>query len=282
MLTAVGIGSQVEPDGDAWVLRVDAALRAHALHHLWQYEQERQRPLPPEAPFVPQPAAWRGSVVYAVLLLLVPLLIAQGWVPGRPYEVGVLDPARMHVGQWWRAVTALTLHWDAAHLLGNLGSGMLLGFSAAQIWGSARAWLLILVAAVLANVAEGLIGFDNYVSAGASTGVFAALGLVAAHAWRTRRQRAGSSLRRWAPLIAGIAMLGFFGMGSQEPGAPASDPTNVLSHVLGFTAGALLGALVARRQVAQLLQDLPAWVAATVACGAVVLAWTLALNSNLS
>src|SRR5690606_39813898 len=106
---------------------------------------------------------------------------------------------------------------------------------------------LIFLAAVLANVIEAWVGIPNYVSAGASTAVFAALGLVTAFAWRTRGHRFGHPLARWGPLVAGVAMLGFFGAGSNVPvaGMPAPDlmpfddggSTNVLAHLLGFVCG---------------------------------------------
>lgn len=282
VLTAVGIASEVEWDGSAFVVRVESVARAHAEHHLWQYEQERRRPAPVDPPFTPQPGAWHGSLFYVALLLLVPFAVAQGWFAVDAYKAGVMDPERMQAGEWWRAVTALTLHWDASHLLGNIGSGSLLGFSAAQVWGNARAWLLILLAGVLANLTEGLLATANYVSAGASTAVFAALGLVAAHAWRTRRQSAPSPMRRWAPLIAGVAMLGFFGAGAQEPGMFAeADSTNVLSHALGFAAGVLCGVLAASRRGASLLQRVPVWLAVMAAPALIAIAWTLALRPSV-
>ncbi len=286
MLTAVGIESQVLPVEDGFALVVQQPLREHALHHLWQYEQERIRKPAPEARFSPRPRAWIGSLVYALVLLLPPFALAQGWLRTDPYLAATLDPPLIRAGEWWRAFTALTLHWDAAHLLGNLGGGALLGYSAAQVWGNARAWLLILVAATAANFVEAWVGMPNYVSAGASTAVFAALGLVTAFAWRTRRQRFGNPLARWGPLVAGVAMLGFFGAGSNVPvaGLPAPDllpfddggSTNVLAHLLGFVCGALTGAMAAAPRGALLIERIPAWIAAAVPPAALLVAWGIA------
>lgn len=287
MLMAVGIDSDIVPVEEGYALRVEQPLRAHALHHLYQYEQERvARAQEPVATFTPQPRAWIGSLVYVLVLLIPPFALAQGWFRGDPYETGTMNPALVMAGEWWRVVTALTLHWDAAHLLGNLGGGALLGYSAAQVWGNARAWLLILVSAALANALEASLGLTNYVSAGASTAVFAALGLVAAFAWRARRQKFGSPLARLAPLIAGVAMLGFFGAGSSVPvaGMPITDvlamqepgSTNVLSHLLGFICGAAAGALAAAPRGAQLLARVPGWAAAGLSFVAIALSWTLA------
>jgi rhomboid protease GluP len=279
VLVAVGIACEVEFD-DGYVVLVEAALREQALRQLWLYEQERaQRPAPLPATPAPHPGGWRGSLVYALVLLIVPMALAQGWVPANLYDLGVMDPERLRAGEWWRALTALTLHWDATHLLGNLAAGTLLGISAGQVWGSARAWLLIVAAAALANFCEGMLDLGQYVSAGASTAVFAALGLIAAHAWHTRNQRT-RTLRDWVPLIAGVALLGMFGAGSQDPAAPVTDPTNVLSHALGFATGALLGVAVATERGARWLEIVPAWLAASLPPLAVLVAWTLALHAT--
>lgn len=286
MLMAVGIDSEIDAVAEGFALYVEQPMLAHARHHLWQYEQERQRTAP--APkFEPQPGAWRGSLIYMVLLLVPPFVFAQHWIRGDPYLFAVLDPARVMAGEWWRAVTALTLHWDAAHLVGNLGGGALLGYCAAQVWGSARAWLLILLAAVVANLVEAAIGMRGYVSAGASTAVFAALGLVAASAWRARG-RHFASWARWAPLAAGVALLGFFGAGSsvQVAGMPQREVfpleddgiTNVVSHLLGFVFGVLAGALVTTQPGARLLRAIPAWGATAATLFPLLLAWALALG----
>lgn len=286
MLTAVGIDSQVVPVEGGFGLMVGQPMREHALHHLWQYEQERVRRPQPEPRFTPRPRAWLGSLAYALVLLLPPIALAQGWLLTDPYESATLNPALVLAGEWWRALTALTLHWDAPHLLGNLGGGTLLGFSAAQVWGNARAWLLIFLAAVLANFIEAGLGLPNYVSAGASTAVFAALGLVAAFAWRTRGQRFGNPLARWGPLVAGVAVLGFFGAGSNVPvaGMPAPDllafedsgSTNVLAHLLGFGCGVLAGAIAAASRGARFIDAVPTWLAGSIPPVALAVAWVLA------
>ena len=278
VLTAVGIVSEIELDGDAYVVRVEAAVRAHALHHLWHYEQERRTPRVAETALPMQPNAWWGALLYMLILLWVPLVIAQGWARADLFAIGVLDPQLIRSGELWRAWTALLLHWDAPHLLGNLGAGSLLGYSAAQIWGNARAWMLIITAAALANLTEAGVALSHYVSAGASTAVFAALGLIAAYTWRMRRVHAQGSMRRWVPLLAGVAVLALFGAGDAE--GQTANQTNVLSHALGFMFGVLAGVAVATNRGSRLLAALPNWLAAALAVGPVVAAWALALHAG--
>ncbi len=280
MLQAVGIAAEVEFIGGdiGYEVLVEAVVREQALQQLWMYEQERTTRPPPRQDLPPPiGGGWRGSLAYAIVLLLVPLALSQGWLLANPYDAGVMDPQRIRAGEWWRALTALTLHWDATHLLGNLSAGALLGISASQFWGSARAWLLILIAGATANLIEGWLDLGHYVSAGASTAVFATLGLIAAHAWRTRN--AGTrTLRDWAPLVAGVALLGMFGAGGQDPEAPLTDPVNVLSHALGFTMGGLLGLAVATPRGARWLQAIPSPLAALMTPLALAIAWALALR----
>ena len=70
MLTAVGIEHVTGFDGTSFVLHVDAANVPQALAHLRQYEAERNRPAPPPPP-PPRlfPHAWRGVVLYVLVLI---------------------------------------------------------------------------------------------------------------------------------------------------------------------------------------------------------------------
>jgi membrane associated rhomboid family serine protease len=144
--------------------------------------------------------------------------------------------------QWWRIFTALTLHADQAHLLGNLLFGMVAGSAVSRLLGAGIGWLSILGAAASANVAELLIAPSAHRAIGASTAVFAALGLVTGLAGG---EGAGHRRRwyRWAPLIAGVCLLTLLGAGA--------DHVDVLGHLLGFAFGTALGWVYARHRVAR-------------------------------
>ncbi|MEO8309265.1 MAG: rhomboid family intramembrane serine protease [Pseudomonadota bacterium] len=227
MLAAVSIPSEVDAGATGYVVRVPYAQVAFANHHLWQYEQElRRRPrmvLP--LPRV-HPHAWVGSACYVLLLALISTIAVRGWWRPDTFALGMLDARAVQAGQWWRAVTALTLHLDIVHLLMNLGAGAAIGLLASRQIGVGHAWLLTVVAATLANLVEALLSMPPHQSVGASTAVFAALGLLAAHSWHTRGAAASSRLRRWAPLVAGVALLGLLGTGASENTADTA-PTSL-------------------------------------------------------
>ncbi|MBS0388492.1 MAG: rhomboid family intramembrane serine protease, partial [Proteobacteria bacterium] len=142
---------------------------------------------------------------------------------------------------------------------------------AARQLGSGMAWLLIVTGAALANLVEGMVAPASHRAVGASTAVFTALGLMAAHSWRTRLPLRLSWARRWAPLIAGIALLGWLGT--------AGERTDVFAHAMGFAVGALLGATAGRSTVEALLQRVPQWLAGALALASLAIAWACALGN---
>lgn len=276
VLSAVQIPSQLLVLESGFVLGVEPAQAALAAHHLWQYESEQRqrasdaaraaRPAP--APHLPH--AWVGAFVYVALMSVVMLAVVQGWGPADLFARGDLDSALVREGQWWRAVTALTLHLDIVHLVSNLGAGAVFGWLASRQLGVGSAWLVALLAAAGSNFIEGWLGAQAHRSVGASTAVFAMLGLLAAHAWRTRRTPSQRWAWRWAPLVAGVVVLGLLGT--------AGEGTNLFAHALGFAMGMLGGVLVSRPAVARVMQRIPQWLAGAVALGFVAVAWMMAIG----
>lgn len=144
-------------------------------------------------------------------------------------------------GEWWRPFTALFLHADVGHLLGNVLIGGFFCVLVAQLVGPWRGWLWILSGGTAANAMNAwLHRSQNFRSIGASTATFAALGILVGiasrQAWRNRSYRGFRPLV--LPLIAGVVLLGWFGSGGPN--------TDVAAHVLGMAWGALLAAWSAR------------------------------------
>lgn len=269
VLTAVLIESQVIAEPGGFALCVAQRQSAHAAHHLHQYEQERRRPRSRVPAMVQHPHAWRGSVAYAIAIVVVALAAANHLFPRDLFDAGAVRGTMLADGEPWRAFTALTLHWDLEHLLGNLGAGVVFGYFAARQLGNGRAWLLVLLSAAAANVIEVLLVPHGFVSAGASTAVFAIVGLLAAHTWRTRRGFGLPGWRQAAPLIGGVMLLAWLGTEGEN--------TDVLAHGLGFACGALTGIAAATRRGAAWLERVPQRVAGAGALLLPLVAWWLAL-----
>lgn len=241
VLAAAGI--QHESIADARherLLVVPAAVAPRAAAELAAYRDERAHV--PQAP-TPLPefaGAWSGVAGYAAALLLV-ALAERGYAFGFDWlAAGELDTGRVLHGELWRIATALTLHADAEHLLSNLGFGAFFGYFVARYFGYGAGWLSILVGGALGNLLNCFLQPADHRAIGASTAVFAALGLLTANAWlRGRRQASWRS--RVAPIAAGIGLLAFTGTAGQN--------TDIFAHLFGFAAGFAIGALLARTRM---------------------------------
>jgi rhomboid protease GluP len=234
VLKAVGIEYVAGQHDERFVLLVPQADIATALDQLRHYEVEN-KPKPPPPRLKLHGAAWSGASAYAVLMIAV-AYCAGANVGGFDWlQAGALTHAVKDGGEWWRTITALTLHADVAHLLGNLAFGIPYGFFAGQLLGVGRAWLSILLAAALGNLLDAALMSTHQTTIGASTAVFAMLGLVAAYSWRTAA--AGRWAYRAAPLVAAVALLAITGVGGEQ--------TDVVAHLAGFLAGAAVGTVQA-------------------------------------
>jgi membrane associated rhomboid family serine protease len=271
MLSAVGIACTVVLRFGYFTLEVAAADLGRAAAHLRQYEAENRAPAPaPSAPPL-HPNAWAGCAAYAACLLGVAYAISNGLVRLDAFDVGELDAARVQDGQWWRAWTALTLHLSGPHLAANLGAGIWFGYLAGRQLGVGVAWLLIVLGGGAANWVEGFAGPPWHESAGASTAVFTALGLMAAYTWRERLRLPQRWGGRWGPLVAGVVLLGWLGTAGKH--------TDIMAHLLGFTLGVLLGWTAALPAVSRRLHAAPQWPAGVAALAIMAAAWGLALAS---
>jgi len=144
---------------------------------------------------------------------------------------GSAAAGRMLAGEWWRPITALTLHADTLHLLSNLLLGAPLVVVLCRRLGSGLGWSLVLAAGALGNLTNALLQNPGHLSIGSSTALFGTLGLLAGLGLlRGRLLR----LRRWAlPLAAALALLALLGTGREN--------VDVEAHLFGFFWGVLLG-----------------------------------------
>jgi membrane associated rhomboid family serine protease len=162
------------------------------------------------------------------------------------------------------------LHVDRAHLFGNLGFGAAFLYLAARLLGSGVAFGTMVGAAALGNVLDAALMPLSQSSMGASTMVFATLGLLASYSWRLKMTPRMKWAHRWAPLIVGVMMLALLGSGGPETN------TDVLAHLAGFVFGVLFGTSYARVSVETFKSTKLQIVAASVAIAALTGAWAWA------
>jgi rhomboid protease GluP len=225
-------------------LQAEPAAAPQIASELHAYESEKTifRPAPPEKELFRFSAGWD---VYGIWMLA--LIGCFLWQQGHPSFVERAASSSVGLighGEWWRPFTALFLHADVPHLIGNLLSGLFFGALVARSIGPWRGWTLILACGTLGNVITSALTWpENFTSIGASTAVFGALGVLSGlgFAAMLRARLHLPWARIAAPVLAGIILLGWLGGGSE------SGNTDVLGHVFGFgsglTAGILIGTL---------------------------------------
>jgi membrane associated rhomboid family serine protease len=264
--------------GGSWLLRVAPADHPRAIEAIDLYEAENEN-WPPE-PVRDRPRhPPSGLIALAFFSALLFFLYVTGPVSsGSAWFIrGRLDAAILFQ-EPWRAVTALTLHADGQHVLGNALSGTIFGSMLSRRIGPGGALLAIVVAGALGNLANGIYhASSGHRSIGASTAVFAAVGMLAAvqTVLVATRPDADAESRRFglvdilAPLVGGLALLGSLGSGRH---------TDLTAHGFGFAAGILVGivaGLLVRRRDS--LPSTPLQVAVGLgAAGLVAASWALA------
>jgi rhomboid protease GluP len=236
-LSARGITHSIGREGEIWLLRVASADMAAALEELQAYEAELKdaEALAPEEPPV-RPRFWSLPLV---ALVVVAGAVLQAELGPAWRDAGILSAEKVVAqGQWWRVVTALTLHGDVPHVLANVWVGLLFGGLLVPAFGQGVTWLAVLAAGAAGNALTAFVYWpEAHQSLGASTAVFGALGLLVGDAlWLLLRHRSGRSWWKWMlPLGAGLSLLAFLGSGEGKASV------DVMAHLWGFAAGLPLG-----------------------------------------
>lgn len=236
VLGAMKIEYRISEQPDGCHLLVPAAAAQVAAEQLRLYSRENRAHHSTSWPQIAPTRGLAGALLLAFFLLFC-YLLQSGYAFGIDWVArGGIEAGRVFSGEWWRAATALTLHADLAHLAGNMLFGSFFAYLAGQYLGSGVALLGIVVAAAAGNVLNALVQLPDHRSIGASTAVFAALGLVAAFVWGLSRRFVLGWARRWSPVVGAVALLTYIGTGDER--------TDVVAHLTGFLAGAGGGLLL--------------------------------------
>lgn len=145
---------------------------------------------------------------------------------------GVSDAAKVLKGEWWRSLTAQTLHGDARHLASNLLCGYIVMNMITFRIPLLRLVPFIAVAAAVANLCVSATVQTDFRSLGFSTFVFAAIGCLSVIEFRLMPKESHGMLRRFAPLCGAASLAVFLGLGENA---------DILGHAYGFVAGLFCG-----------------------------------------
>jgi rhomboid protease GluP len=270
VLSAVGVAHKVRRQGPVWSIAVWPAQRAAAVEAIALYLKENPRQPDRDPSFLAGGARTFSAFYVTGILVLIHFLISPGIERGHFVSVFGADAARIMGGEIYRCTTALLLHADIAHLLGNVAGLIVFGTVTASLCGWGLGWFLILAAGIAGNWITAWWYGGHHLSIGASTGVFGAVGMCTALSlWHSRARKNPSlrrSWRRWMPLAGGMALLGVLGTAPQ---------TDLMAHLSGFLSGLAFGG-TGVQTVGRIPFAAPAWVqwtAAVVACALVAVCW---------
>lgn len=271
VLQARSIDFELVREEQEVLIVVDGLEESAARRELLAFARENSGPA--SEPFQPRLGGALAAALWAVGLALA-FQAQLRFFGGHDWRAeGLMDAAKVQDGELWRAGTALTLHADPTHLLSNVLFGAVFLVLLGQGVGGGAALALTFGGGALGNLANAWLRGPGHLSLGASTAVFAALGalIVAEYLRRDRSQAPADRARRAAPLLAGIALLGWLGVGGEN--------TDVTAHLTGFAAGGLLGLFTRPKRVDATLENPGAQLAfGSLAALGIALCWALALR----
>ena len=270
VLEAVGITHRVGLTEEGWAVLVPPPCVATALAALDAADREAsEEPVrEPQAPdhgpsFVGLAAA---ATIAAFFWVSGPRngADAGGW-----FRVGSGVAGLIVHGQWWRAVTALTLHSDIMHVAGNAVAFIVFLTALGRWLGGGLALFATLLAGVAGNLLTALVYGSPHDVVGASTATFAALGLLGGLQFlrRFRAPTVGRLKRAFLGVAASLGLFAMLGVGERS---------DMMAHAAGLGFGLGFGLLwghLVRRPVKQPGQALCLIATVVVVAGAWLLAF---------
>lgn len=262
VLLSQGIDHTIDAQEGQWRLVLSVADAERAAEMIRAYEDENATRWQREVKWTGLLFDWRSTFWWAVAALLFVLCETR---PGLR-EAGAFNSPAFLRGEWWRAVSAVTLHADAAHLALNAATGLLLLGITMGSFGPGRGLLLSLLCGVGANVVEAFMR-PAYIGVGASGMVMGSLGLLAARSMF----EVETSAREWLGRGVLAACLLFMLLGIDVK-------SDVLAHLLGFGHGLMFGLAVSMTDRNWRRTGTVEWICGALAAALVACAWLLALK----
>ena len=271
VLASIEIPHELVQDQGGCALVVPAEFSGAAIDELRLYDEENPPHIPKPPVKVPSHDAMPGIFAYTLVVCVVAWLagsaaFGENWLPA-----GRVDGELIRAGEWWRLITALTLHASIKHLAGNLVFGVVFGLFAGRLFGSGLAWFAIVVTAGFGNLLNTLLLESAHRSIGASTAVFAALGLVAGYVWRAKLMSQERWSYRFGPIVGGLALLMYTGTGDAN--------TDVGAHLMGFLSG-FGGGMLMTRIASAFASSRAQWAFGVATIALIALAWVTGLSRH--
>ena len=232
VLISQSIPFHVEESTDGFAIYVPSAYLDRARTHVGEYSDEAVR-----AETSDDVDAYRFS--HGIPLGIIAILISiHFWRTNLPPYIdieGTFSNTKsiIEYGQLYRLITSLFLHVDIRHLMGNCVALWLFGAPVCGRFGNGVGSFLMLYCGIFGNLFSVVLRDDSIHSMGASTAVFAGLGLLVGIRISGKHGN-GKTVNAWLALGAGLALLGFLGTGERS---------DLFAHLGGFIFGLTAGCI---------------------------------------
>lgn len=270
VLSSVGISHHCNQASDSLVLSVATHDAPEASAQLKAYLHENKnwppKPVAPASDFIP--------LLQPPTLLLIGCLALLYTVTGPWSEHsfwfshGAGDAEAILTNkEYYRLITALTLHADTVHLLGNCLFGGFLFHFFCRLTGNGLGLFSMLFTATLANYINVVLHGNYHLFVGFSTAVFAIIGMLA---MISREHQRGKRYLRILPFMAGAALLAMIGSSGER--------TDLGAHFFGLCCGLAFGWTLSRPALIKLRQSiLFQTMLFILSITAIIIAWSTAL-----
>jgi membrane associated rhomboid family serine protease len=175
-----------------------------------------------------------GGALFALALIGFYMVTGPSAARSIWFRAGSSDAPLVLGGEWYRAVTGLTLHADSNHVLSNVALGAVVVTMVMRRTGVGLGAALVVFAGALGNVVNAWAYGLHHNSIGFSTAVFGAIGLLGGLTY-VGAVRDSATLRgrpAWIAIAGAMGLLAMLG---------ASERTDMLAHLFGTFAGLAIG-----------------------------------------
>lgn len=245
VLSAIRIPHHIHHDNDNWHLFVTDNQELRAIYELESYFAENKDwPPPPPASGNDFPVLLHPPTLLLFGSLILFFSITGPWESHSFWFVqGAGNGERiLREGEWWRLLTALTLHADTVHLLSNSLIGWWLVHFFCRLTGSGLGLCAMFLIAGCGNLINVIAHGPDHQFVGFSTAVFAVIGMLAVLSHQGRKKFTGSHFL--IPFMAGAALLAVLGSSGEH--------TDLGAHLFGLLSGLLFGQFLSREPLASL------------------------------
>lgn len=238
ILSATGISHKISHSNHStWNVHVAPQDLEHAKWEIQTYNSENINwPIHSSSSTDSFSPFFRVQSVVIVISLALFFSVTGPWSQHSPwFTEGAINSSNiLEQSQYYRLLTALTLHADLVHLLGNCMLGGFLLHFYFLLLGNGIGIASLITTSVAANYLNVLLHGTGHNSVGFSTAVFSVIGILSALNYR--HYKFSRPERLVLPIMAGATMLAMLGSSGER--------TDLGAHFFGLLVGLVCGSIL--------------------------------------